>query len=362
MSPIHAKTAVLTETGAPFELRETELPSPAEGEVIVKTEMCTICGSDLHTIEGRRPLSGPMVLGHEIIGRIERLPAGGVSDISGTPLAIGDRITWSIHASCGECFWCQNGLSQKCERLFKYGHEPVTTALPATGGFGSHCQLQPGTAIVKVPETLDARIVCPANCATATVAAAFRQVDSCKGKCVLLLGAGMLGLTAVAWAREAGAESIVVVEPQAARGELATKFGASSVVGNLSDAQFEIEQLTSGRGADFAFEFSGHNHAVQAAIHFLRVGGNAVLVGSVFPSESIPISPEMIVRRWLKIHGVHNYSAVDLSTAVEFLVRNASKYPFAELVSQNFELTEIDSAWRSAAKGSGVRVAICHHD
>lgn len=358
MNQIISKLAVLRESKAPFEHRDRALPLPRDGELIVEVDMCTICGSDLHSIEGRRPLAGPTVLGHEIIGHVVAIADNGVVDVTGTDLQIGDRITWSLHACCGKCFWCTHQLSPKCEQLMKYGHEPFSEEYPCTGGFASHCQIRAGTAIVRLPHSMPDRVACPANCATATVSAAFRRVGDCHGSTVLIFGAGMLGLTASAMARENGAAAVVMVDPDTRRAKLAENFGATFATADPGSAERQLATVTESRGADIAFDFSGHPQAVLACIQSLRIGGQAVLVGSVFPSKSVLVSPEMIVRRWLSISGVHNYTAEDLVTAVEFLHRVASKYPFETLVSPVFDLSDIDQAVRCATTGETVRVAI----
>ena len=104
-------------------------------------------------------------------------------------------------ASCGECFYCRRSLTQKCERQTKYGHEPLRPGHELTGGLASHCVLGEGTALFLVPPELGDAAACPANCAGATVAAAIERAGLLEGKSVLILGAGMLGVTATAWAR-----------------------------------------------------------------------------------------------------------------------------------------------------------------
>ena len=165
MSTRKCRAAVFTGAGEPLEL--TELPVPAtlrDGEALVRVTCCTLCGSDLHSYSGDREVLTPTILGHEILGTIEAV--GGR-----TPLAIGQRVTWSIAASCGECYFCRNDLPQKCERLFKYGHEQMSEEHPLSGGLATHCHLAPGTTVVEIPSGLPDEVACPANCATATVAA-----------------------------------------------------------------------------------------------------------------------------------------------------------------------------------------------
>jgi alcohol dehydrogenase len=162
-----SRAMVFCGPGQPLELRRFGLPRLAEGEVTVRVTCCTLCGSDVHTVEGRRATPLPTVLGHEIVGRVAQLPPGReVCDHEGTPLAIGDRVTWTVAASCGVCFFCREGLPQKCERLFKYGHQAISERHPLSGGLAEFCHLAAGTAIFRLPPELSDTVACPANCAT----------------------------------------------------------------------------------------------------------------------------------------------------------------------------------------------------
>ena len=107
-------------TGKALELEPVPIPHPGPQEAVVTVECCTLCGSDLHTVSGRRSAATPLILGHEILGRIVSVGPG-LRDHRGRPLQIGDRVTWSICVSCGECFFCRAGIPQKCKSLLKYG-------------------------------------------------------------------------------------------------------------------------------------------------------------------------------------------------------------------------------------------------
>ena len=204
-----ARAAVFLDPGQPLEMRSFALREPRGQEMLVRVTFCTLCGSDLHTFTGRRQTPTPTILGHEIIGRIERFgPDAPRHDLLGQPLREGDRITWTLAASCGACFYCTRELPQKCERLFKYGYEQITDDHPLSGGLADYCLLAPGTGIIRLPETLPDAVACPANCATATVAAALRAGGGCQGQTVLIQGAGMLGLTACAMAKAGGAAAL----------------------------------------------------------------------------------------------------------------------------------------------------------
>src|ERR1700752_3546878 len=97
--------------GRPFELTRLDVPRPRGAEILVRMVCCTLCRSDLHTHAGRRPGPTPVVLGHGVVGRGEaRAPGAPRCDARRAPLAVGDRITWTVTASCGRCFFCGDGL------------------------------------------------------------------------------------------------------------------------------------------------------------------------------------------------------------------------------------------------------------
>jgi putative phosphonate catabolism associated alcohol dehydrogenase len=349
-------------TGRALELRRCSLPAPAEGETLVRVACCTICGSDVHSYEGRRSTPCPTILGHEILGRVERLPPGPpVCDYHGQPLRIGDRVTWSVAVHCGDCFFCRHGLPQKCLRLFKYGHQGVTDGHAFNGGLAEYCHLKRGTAILRVPEELPDVVACPANCATATCAAALRYAGNCADSVVLVQGAGALGLTMAAMCAWAGAREVIVSDRMPQRLQAALQFGATNAVlveeGNQELSEW-ILNTTDGRGADVAFDMTGNPAAMESGIDLLRVGGRYVWVGAVFPSRPIAISPEIIVRKLLNIQGVHNYTPDDLQAALEFLRQTHRRFPFANMVSQVCRLEEADGLFIKAAQVGVLRTAV----
>lgn len=362
MSPT-SKAMVFEGPGRPLVMREFALPALAAGEMLVAVSCATLCGSDLHTFEGRRDTPCPTILGHEIIGRIAELPPGDPPvDLLSHRLAVGDRVTWSVAASCGDCFTCDRGLPQKCERLFKYGHEPIDKRHPLSGGLAEHCHLAPGTAVLRLPDELPDEVACPANCATATVAATLRAAGEVRGGAVLVQGAGMLGLTAAAMARSHGAREVIVVDPDANRLERAARFGATHTIHlRLDHAQTltdVVADATAGHGVDAALELSGDPAAVEAGLPLLRIGGHYVWVGAVFPGRAVALPAEQVVRRLLRIEGVHNYTPADLCYAVRFLADNHGRFPLAELVGGRFPLADAEAAFRHASATRSPRVAV----
>lgn len=302
--------------GSEVTLESVALPDPGPGETLVEIDLATVCGSDHHTVSGRRPGACPSVLGHEGVGRV---------------VGRGRRVVWGVTVSCGACDRCVHGRTAKCRTLRKLGHERYAASWPLSGTYATHVLLPAGTAVVPVPDTLADEIAAPAGCATATVMAALERAGSLGGRRVLVVGAGMLGLTAVAAAAEAGAAEVVVSDLDPTRLELAREFGATTTV-------------TAGRGlpqVDVAMDFSGAAPAVEAALGALDIGGSLVLVGSVSPGPAIGVDPEAIVRGWLTVSGVHNYEPRHLRQAIDFLA--ASALPWAELVAEPVGLDRVGS-------------------
>ena len=345
-----------------FSPQEYALPQPQPGEVLIRVTFCTICGSDLHTFEGRRQAPPACVLGHEIIGEIVNWGAGATpQDFFGKPISQGQRVTWCMAVGCGKCFFCQHGLSQKCESLFKYGH--ASQAGGPRGGLSQHCLLTAGTPIFPLPNELPDEVAGPSNCATATVAAAQRLVSethTIQDSTILITGAGMLGLNAAAQAAEAGAREIIVVDPLPERRTWARRFGATACfdTDNFSALESHLARMTDGRGADIALEFAGFHSAVEMCLHHIRTGGCVLLAGSVFPGDEVRISPEQIIRRMITLRGLHNYLATDLEAAIQFLKTTVHKYPFQALVSKTFPLDQTKAAFEYAVESKPIRVAI----
>lgn len=320
-------------------------PAPGPGEVLVRVTASTMCGSDLHTIHGRRKVAVPTILGHEIIGKVEAIGSGFTS--TGSPINVGDRITWAVVAHCGHCLPCQRDIPQKCHNGFKYGHEHDSPTHSWSGGFADWCLLAPGTTIVRLPDSLSDALACPASCATSTVCAAMEAAGPLKDRSVLIAGAGLLGLTACAMARQAGASNITCLEPDPHRRDRALAFGATAAVApnDLGLDEFDV-----------FLELSGANAAWELAFDRLALGARAVLIGAVFPGPDTRINMERIVRRMITIRGIHNYAPRHLEAAISFLAEHGRHVPLAEMVSEWFDLADHVNALKAASLPGATRI------
>ena len=338
------------------------------GDLLVEVELATVCGSDRHTATGKREGEAPLVLGHEQVGRIVALgPGEPARTIDGRALEMGDRVVWSVALACKTCYRCTRGMTNKCERLRKYGHTRIGRGWELNGGFATHVHVLSGSDIALVPDHIPAEVLAPASCATATVVAAIEAAGGdLDGRIVVVSGCGMLGLTAISMARLAGA-IVIGVDPDPARQAQAIQFGAVEACAPgveplqtaISSAVAKLPALAGATKFDVAFEMSGSNAAVTTMFDLADVGASIVLVGHVFPVPSIPIDPELIVRNLLTITGVHNYRGEHLLRAVEFLEQ--SDYgAFAALVGETVPLEHAMTALVTAPV-NGTRTGIRPH-
>lgn len=344
-----------------WELVDVDTPHPGDGEILVQVLGCTICGSDLHSVAGRRETPCPIILGHEIVGEIiEFGNHGSYSSIDGIPLFVGDRIVWSVVASCGQCFYCLRGLPQKCTVGRKYGHSRFRSVRDLSGGFAEHVLLVAGTKCQKISDQVPLELACPVGCATATAVAAVEACDILQDGSVMVIGGGLVGLMTCALLKNLGVRNICCVEPNPSRLSLATQFGATH--GRLEMDRATIGELTNDFGFDSVIECSGQNVAYEVASNSVRLGGAIVLVGAVFPSSPVPVILERIVRRNLSIVGIHNYTPEHLLAAVNFTEQFAKNFKPGAIVDRWFELKDLADAMQHAEQVRPLRVGLNPED
>ncbi|MDP0491584.1 MAG: alcohol dehydrogenase catalytic domain-containing protein [Verrucomicrobiota bacterium JB023] len=320
-----------------FRLVSKDLPSPAEGEVLVRITLATLCGSDLHTLAGRRSAPTPCVLGHEAVGVIVASKKEGLTE--------GQRVTWSLASSCGSCQACKEwNLPQKCARLLKYGHSREDTH-PWSGCYASHILLRPGTTILPLPPLLPDRLAAPANCAFATITHATEQLPApCRR--ALVIGGGLLGLFAILALRERGVEEIYVSDPDEQRVAMARRCGALPLPQEATELRF-----------DFALEAAGVAAAISPALPLLRPGAHFVWTGLVHDQCHFQLDGSLIVRGNLRVQGIHNYAPRHLEQALRIL-QTVDTSVLEDLIAAPVPLAHFEQALELAQSGQWARVSV----
>ena len=362
----NGKAIIFNGTTKPLE--ETEFPLPKKldkEEILVKVSLSTVCGSDVHTWQGKRPFPTPCILGHEIVGQIVEMGDEIENDFSGNNLEKGDRVVWSMTANCGECYFCKVvNIPQKCERLFKYGHVASDKHPHFTGGFAQYVLLPKGSSVFKIPSELSDEEVAPLMCAGACIINGFDLASLTKCDYVAVQGCGALGIYSCAFAKELGAKKVIAIDPIEERLELAKDFGADYLINESNESEDTIVkkvlEITKGRGVDYGVEAVGIPEAIKTGFKMLRIGGKYIIYGAIYPGDKVTIDSFEITTKCLQLFGVHNYSPIHLEKTINLVQKAKDKYPFKKIVGPTFELSKegVEAALKSQESRSSLRPAI----
>lgn len=341
--------------GKPFEVINKDVTGITLKEVLVKNLYTTLCGSDIHTYCGHRAEAEQVVLGHEIVGEVLWFDdEQELKDLNGELIQIGDRIVWSIFAVPEGVEAPRADMPQKSEQLFKYGHALATEQDIFNGGMADYCILKPNTAFLKISTDVPLKVAATISCAHSTVMGALRVAGDIMEKKVLIVGAGLLGISCAAMCREAGAKWIGLVDNDLSRLHWGPKFG--------TDETYLFPENTNAilpwPEADVVFDMTGSPKAMKTGIDSLALGGCAVWIGAVSPVDAVPVDAQKIVRKLLTIKGLHNYNYQDFTNATAFIVKEHIKYPFSELIEKEYPLDNVEEAFQFAIENKPVRVGI----
>lgn len=341
MAPSTSRAMVLE---APRQFAEARYPIPDIGddEFLLGVEMVTICGGDPIEYEGRnRKARYPLILGHELVGRIEII---GASAAARHGVEVGTRVSVEPYISCGMCAYCQRGSYHFCAEGMVYGVTiPCDRPPHLWGGFAQHLYGAPGAHVHRIEESVPAT----AACLTSVIGNAVRWIHTrgrrSKGEPVLVLGGGVQALSTIIVAKEGGLGPIIVV----ARGrnprklELARTFGADVVID--ADSPKSLEQLRGaldGRPLELAIECTGAHAMIDLAVKALGFGGRMVQAGTR-GGQPVDIDLDAIVFKEIDFMGGLG-QAGDTERAVDIV--NGGRYPIDAMVTHQFGLSEVREA------------------
>jgi len=276
-----------------FSLETHPVPAPGPGEVLVKSQSTSICGTDIHIWKwddwSRENVPLGTITGHETSGVVVGLGSGV------TTHAVGDQIAVECHLACWACPRCEEGNAHVCENGSIFG-------VHGNGAFAPYFVV-PAVNARHVPEGLDpghASIQDPLGNAIHTLTG-----GPVEGATVAVHGLGPIGLFAVNAAKAMGATKVIAVDwDNAYRMNLAKDLGADLVLGKDDDVVRSILEATEGRGVDNSCEFSGSAAALANTVRSTRMGGYVNIL-SVY-GESMPKVPmNEVVFRYLHLKGIN---------------------------------------------------------
>jgi len=276
--------------GEPVSIETIVIPDPGPGEVIVAIQACGVCHTDLHYREGGINDEFPFLLGHEAAGIVETLGEGV------THVEVGDFVVLNWRAVCGECRACKRGEPQYCFDTHNAA-QPMTltdgTALSPALGIGAFCDktLVHEGQCTKVDPTAPPSVAGLLGCGVmAGIGAAINTGGVSRGQSVAVFGCGGVGDAAIAGSKLAGATTIVAVDVDDRKLDLAQEFGATHICNSTSTDPVEfIRSVTDGNGADVCIEAIGKPEVYKQCFEARDLAGTVVLVGVPTPEMTVEL-------------------------------------------------------------------------
>ncbi len=330
--------ACVIEGAGQLRVADRPAPEPGPGEVAVDIVYGGVCGSDLHYFHdgaaGEFTIREPLVVGHEVVGRIAALG----TDVSG--LEIGQSVAVHPAQVCGECEWCTGGEPQLCPSsryLGSAAHFPHVQ-----GGFTERLVVGADRA-VPLPTGMSLRRAALAEPFSVAYHAVGRAGEL-SGRSVLVTGAGPIGCLVVAALRHAGAGTVYVSDLTDQALETARQMGADVLLHADRPDDLWPDQV------DVAIEASGSGPGLNSCIRTVRRGGRVVQVG-ILPPGMTSILGNALVNKELQLHGSWRFHT-EFAAAIEVLATEVDPEP---LISHEFPLSEALTAFRTASD----RTAAC---
>jgi threonine 3-dehydrogenase len=279
--------------GAGAEIRDVKIPAFGPTDVLVKVQVASICGTDLHIYDwdawAQKRIHPPLIPGHEFCGHV-----AAVGD-EVTTVKDGDFVSAEMHVACGKCYQCRIGEPHICQNVKIIG-------IDADGAFAEYVRI-PESNIWKIDPAIPAdyaSVLDPLGNAVHTVLA-----GEIAAKSVAIIGCGPIGLFSIAVARAVGATQIFAVEINEHRAELARRMKADFVLNpSKENVEARVREATDGIGVDVVLEMSGKTPGIRLGFDILRLGGRVSLLG--IPSKPVELNfAEDLIFKGATVQGIN---------------------------------------------------------
>ena len=334
--------------GGPDELSlvDKQVPEPGPAEVLVRIDAIAVCATDIEVlkhgmpamIEGELPFNKGFTPGHEYMGTVVKL--GPTVD----EFAVGDRVAVEIHAGCGRCLRCREGMYTSCLNYGWHSKGHRANGFTTDGGFAEYAINNVNT-MVHIPDSIsDAEATLIVTAGTAMYGLDVMG-GVIAGDPVVVVGPGPIGLMGVGVAKALGAQPVILTGTRDSRLEMGKKLGADHVVNvGREDPVEAVMRLTGGKGVNYVLECSGAPNALNEAGRMVNRGGRICL--AAFPHEPVMVDLAHLVRNNIYVFGIRGEGKSATHRAAALI---AQKRFEAKLIhTHTFPLVEVPTAIRYA--------------
>ena len=334
--------------GGPEQLSMVDkpVPEPGRAEVLVRIDAVAVCATDIEIlshglpamIDGELPFNKGFTPGHEYMGTVVKL--GPTVD----EFNIGDRVAVEVHAGCGRCQRCREGMYTSCLNygFREKGHR--ANGFSTDGGFAEYAVNNVNTMVHIPDEMSDAEATLIVTAGTAMYGLDVMG-GIIAGEGVVVVGPGPIGLMGVAVAKALGASPVILTGTRDKRLEMGRQLGADEVINIAREDPVEaVQRITGGKGVQYVLECSGAANAVNEAARMVNRGGRICL--AAFPHEAVPVDLACIVRNNIYLFGIRGEGRSATHRAAALM---AQKRFDAKLIhTHSFPLGEVPTAIRYA--------------
>jgi alcohol dehydrogenase len=342
--------AAVLEAPEQIAVREYPLPVLGPDDALLRIEMVGVCGTDWKYFSGKLSVPYPIILGHEILGRIADIGARAADRYR---VAVGDRVLVEGSVPCWSCGRCRSGEYRFCERRQAYGTRTSSKLAPHLwGAMAEYLFLAPGSILHKISPEVPAGTAVAAALLANGIEWLRDRGNVTLGDDVVIQGCGPQGLAATVVARESGARRVIVtgLARDTARLDLARRLGAThTIVADQENVEERVREITGGRMADVCLDVSGSVTGPPVSIRLVRALGTVVLGGLAGKDAVAPMILDQIVWNEIRLQGVYVKGERAYSKAIDFIETRAAEYPVDEIVSHVFPLERAEDAIRAAA-------------
>jgi alcohol dehydrogenase len=328
---------------------EFDLPRIGPEDGLLKVEMAGVCGSDPGMYRGkatRGPRPYPIIMGHEIVGRIEEM--GDVAAMK-HGVTVGDRVIIEYAFGCGRCYPCATGSYNQCESFLTYGSMISCKEPPHLwGAYGEYLYIDPRAMVHKISDTLPPEAAILICAVLGNAIRWLRMIGGVSiGSTVAIEGPGQQGLAGVIVARESGAQNIIVtgLAKDRRRFDLARQFGATHCIDVERDDPVEaVREATAGKMAHVVMDVTGRPEGAVKALDLVGRGGTVMLPGLYGGDREIPLVMDKVVFKEVRVQGVYSHTIQSVIPAIA--LAESRKYPIEEMVTHRFPLEDAERAVR----------------
>ena len=353
-----ARAALLDKPEGNFVIDEYPLPEPAPGTVLMKIDLCGVCGTDIHTWQTKNlELEYPISLGHEIVGKVAALGKGVTTDYIGKTLKEGDRIGVIPAIHCHRCYFCTIAKTpEKCLHWKTYGTWPKADQEPYfSGGYADYLYIHDPNSVFLKMATIPERGVFLEPMAVVIHSMLHAHIKL--GDTVVVQGAGPIGLLTIAATKIDGASKIIAFgRKNRKRLELAKKMGADETICHLDIPEqkerknFVFENSLNRVGADVVFNTVGTTKGFEESLDYVRDSGTLIEVGNFVDSGTFPFNPcKHLLEKGIKIIGSFDNEAEHFVRALP--VVSDSRIPITELITHRLPLSDVQRVCRAILRG-----------